>query len=175
MDLGNVPVYSDPAHPEQNGSHERMYEELEAETTKSAAYSLVQQQRKSGSFRHFYNVQRPHQALVQRRPREFYRRSTRSLPRTIRRWKYPQGMCAKYVCRNGAIRWGAGKWVVVSTTLIEKYIGLEDIVKGKLRVYCRDTLLGCLDERCLRMQDELGRLRRVAPNCYDVLGKVSTI
>jgi transposase InsO family protein len=53
MDLGIVPVYSDPAHPEQNGSHERMHEELKAEATKSAAYSLVQQQRRLDSFRHF--------------------------------------------------------------------------------------------------------------------------
>jgi hypothetical protein len=44
-------------------------------------------------------------------------------------------MCTKYVCRNGAIRWGSSKWVVVSTTLIETYVGLEEIVKGKWRVY----------------------------------------
>jgi hypothetical protein len=30
------------------------------------------------------------------------------------------------VCRNGAIRWGSGKWVVVSSTLIERYVGLDD-------------------------------------------------
>jgi transposase InsO family protein len=165
MDLGIQPVYSDPAHPEQNGSHERMHAELKAEATKPAAYSLVQQQHKFEAFRHFYNVQRPHQALGQRRPKEFYRRSPRRLPRTLKTWKYPEGMCTKYVCRNGAIRWGASKWVVVSTTLIEKYVGLEEIVKGKWRVYYRDTLLGYLDERELRIQDELGRLLRAAPNC----------
>jgi transposase InsO family protein len=165
MDLGIQPVYSDPAHPEQNGSHERMHEELKAEATKPAAYSLAQQQHKFEAFRHFYNVQRPHQALGQRRPKEFYRRSSRGLPRTTRPWKYPQGMCTKYVCRNGAIRWGSSKWVMVSTTLIEKYIGLEEIVKGKWRVYYRDTLLGYLDERELRIQDELGRLLRAAKNC----------
>jgi transposase InsO family protein len=165
MDLGIQPVYSDPAHPEQNGSHERMHEELKAEATKPAASSLAQQQHKFEAFRHFYNVQRPHQALGQRRPKEFYRRSSRGLPRTTRPWKYPQGMCTKYVCRNGAIRWGSSKWVMVSTTLIEKYIGLEEIVKGKWRVYYRDTLLGYLDERELRIQDELGRLLRAAKNC----------
>ncbi len=37
MDLGIQPVYSDPAHPEQNGSHERMHEELKAEATKPPA------------------------------------------------------------------------------------------------------------------------------------------
>ena len=98
--------------------------------------------------------------MGQRRPKEFYRASARRLPRTTRPWKYPQGICTKYVCRNGAIRWGASKWVVVSTTLIEKYVGLEEIVKGKWRVYYRDTLLGYLDEKELRIQDQLGRLRR---------------
>lgn len=162
MDLGIQPVYSDPAHPEQNGSHERMHEELKAEATKPPAYSLGQQQHKFEAFRHFYNVQRPHQALGQRRPKEFYRSSPRRFPRVTRPWKYPSGICTKYVCRNGAIRWGASKWVVVSTTLIEKYIGLEEIVKGKWRVYYRDTLLGYLDERELRIQDQLGRLLRTA-------------
>jgi transposase InsO family protein len=160
MDLGIQPVYSDPGHPEHNGSHERMHEELKAEATKPPAYSLGPQQHKFDAFRHFYNVQRPHQALGQRRPKEFYRRSAQSLPRTTRPWKYPQGICTKYVCRNGAIRWGASKWVVVSTTLIEKYVGLEEIVKGKWRVYYRDTLLGYLDEKELRIQDQLGRLLR---------------
>ncbi len=162
MDLGIQPVYSDPAHPEQNGSHERMHEELKAEATKPPAYSLGQQQHKFDAFRYFYNQQRPHQALGQRRPKEFYHRSSRSLPRTMRPWKYPQGISTKYVCRNGAIRWGASKWVVVSTTLIEKYVGLEEIVKGKWRVYYRDTLLGYLDERELRIQDQHGRLMRAA-------------
>jgi len=160
MELGIVPVYSDPAHPEQNGSHERMHEELKAEATRPPAYSLGPQQRKFNAFRYEYSEQRPHQALGQRKPREFYRRSRRRLPTKIRDWKYPHGMCVKYVCRNGAIRWGAGKWVVVSTTLAERYVGLEEMVTGKWRVYFRDTLLGYLDEETLRIQDDLGRLRR---------------
>ena len=160
MELGIVPVYSDPAHPEQNGSHERMHEELKAEATRPPAYSLGPQQRKFNVFRHEYNEDRPHQALGQRRPREFYRCSRRRLPLRTRTWKYPQGMVVKYVCRNGAIRWGFGKWVMVSTTLITKYIGLEEMAVGKWRVYFRDTLLGYLDEESLRIQDDIGRLRR---------------
>lgn len=162
MDLGIKPVYSDPGHPEHNGSHERMHGELKAEATKPAGFNLGQQQRKFDAFRYFYNNQRPHQALGQRKPKEFYRRSARRCPQTLKAWKYPPGICTKYVCRNGAIRWGASRWVVVSTTLIEKYVGLEEIVKGKWRVYYRDTLLGYLDERELRIQDQLGRLLRAA-------------
>jgi hypothetical protein len=66
----------------------------------------------------------------------------------------------KYVCRNGAIRWGADRWVTVSTTLIEKYVGLEPIADGKWRVYYRNYLLGYLDERELRIMDDQGRFRR---------------
>ena len=164
MDLGIVPVYSDPGHPEQNGSHERMHEELKAEATHPPAYSLGPQQRKFDAFRQEYNQERPHQGLGQRKPREFYRPSPRRLPRKTAEWKYPAGMCVKYVCRNGAIRWGAGKWVMVSTTLIEKYIGLEEMAAGKWRVYYRDTLLGYLDEQTMRIQDDLGRLRRAQKN-----------
>jgi len=160
MELGIVPVYSDPAHPEQNGRHERMHEELKAEATRPPAYSLGPQQRKFNAFRRDYNEERPHQALGQRRPREFYRPSRRRLPVRIRPWKYPQGMVVKYVCRNGAVRWGFGKWVMVSTTLATRYVGLEEMAEGKWRVYFRDTLLGYLDEEALRIQDDLGRLRR---------------
>ena len=162
MELGIVPVYSDPGHPEQNGSHERMHEELKAEATLPPAYSLGGQQRKFNAFRQEYNEERPHQALGQSKPRDFYRPSRRRLPAKIRPWKYPQGMCVKYVCGNGAIRWGAGKWVGVSTTLAGKYVGLEEMTTGKWRVYFRDTLLGYLDDEVLRIQDDLGRLRRAS-------------
>ena len=50
MDLGILPVYSDPGHPEHNGSHERMHEELKAEATKPSAYNLA---RSSGSLTPF--------------------------------------------------------------------------------------------------------------------------
>ena len=107
-----------------------------------------------------YNEQRPHQALGQRKPCEFYQHSRRRPPAQIRPWKYSHGMVVKYVCRNGAVRWGFGKWVFVSITLATRYIGLEEMAVGKWRVYYRDTLLGYLDEQVLRIQDDLGRLRR---------------
>jgi transposase InsO family protein len=160
MDLGIEPVYSDPGHPEHNGSHERMHEELKAEATRPPGYSLGPQQRKLDAFRRDYNEERPHQALGQRKPKEFYNNSPRRLPRKIVKWSYPEGMSVKYVCRNGALRWGGSKWVVVSTTLIEKYVGLQEMAKGKWRVYYRDKLLGYLDERTLRIQDDLGRTLR---------------
>jgi hypothetical protein len=110
--------------------------------------------------------------LDQRKPAQRYRRSARKLPCRLKVCKYPQGMVVRYVCRNGAIGWGFGKWVVVSTTLIEKYIGLEEMAAGKWRVYYRDTLLGYLDEQTLRIQDDLGRIYGARKKSVDdVLGR----
>ena len=71
---------------------------------------------------------------------------------------------------NAAIRWGSGKWVAVSSTLIERYVGLELIAEKKWRVYYRDVLLGYLDEEKLRILDDQGRLHRASVN--DVIREV---
>jgi transposase InsO family protein len=119
MDLGIVPVYSDPGHPEHNASHERMHRELKADATRPPKYSLGWQQQRFDGFRQEYNEERPHQSLGLRKPRQLYYRSARNYCQEALTWDYPPGLSVKYVCRNGAIRWGAGNWVMVSTTLIE--------------------------------------------------------
>jgi len=165
IDLGIVPVYSDPGHPEHNGSHERMHKELKAEATQPPGYSLGRQQQKFDEFRQEYNEIRPHQALGQQRPQQLYYRSAKQYRTESRLWDYPQGMDVRYVCRNGAIRWGVGKWVMVSTTLIEKYIALEQFAEDQWRVYYRNMLLGYLDGRSLRIRDDQGRTRRTDKKC----------
>ena len=135
MDLGIIPEYSDPGHPEQNPEHERMHKDLKAEATRPPAWNLGRQQHKFETFRHEHNDVRPHQALRGHTPQELYYRSARLYDETIQPYEYPQGFEIKYVCRNGAIRWGAHRWVTVSSTLMEKYIGLEMIAEGKWRVY----------------------------------------
>jgi transposase InsO family protein len=160
IELGIIPVYSDPAHPEQNGSHERMHKDLKAEATRAPAASLGWQQHKFTAFQREHNEVKPHQSLGQDTPQEQYYRSAKKYEGKIEPWQYPEGTVVKYVCRNGAIRWGRGKWITVSSTLIEKYIGLEQIAEGKWRVYYRNVLLGYLDEKEMRILDDQGRFRR---------------
>jgi hypothetical protein len=64
------------------------------------------------------------------------------------------------VCRNGAIRWGSGNWVMASTTLIERHVGLELIAEKKWWSIIANVLLGYLDEEKLRILDDQGRLHR---------------
>ncbi len=63
IELGIEPVYSDPAHPEQNGRHERMHRDLKGEATRPPGYNLRTQQKKLNAFVHEYNNIRPHKAL----------------------------------------------------------------------------------------------------------------
>jgi hypothetical protein len=165
MDLGIIPVYSDPGHPEQNAEHERMHKDLKEEATRPPARNLCMQQKKFEAFRHEHNEVRPHQSLNGRRPQDMYYRSARGYDGTIKPYEYPAGYEVRYVCRNGAIRWGANGWVTVSTTLNEKYVGLERIAEGIWRLYYRQYLLGYLDEKQKRVLDDQGRFRRAEKKC----------
>lgn len=160
LDLDIEPVYSDPAHPEQNGRHERMHRELKAEATRPAAHSLAAQQRKLNTFRTDYNEQRPHKALGNVPPARVHTPSLRPYPTKIEPWDYPSSMAVRYVSRNGAIRWNRTSWVMVSTTMAGRNVGLEEIGNGIWRVFYRSKLLGYLDATTLRIQDSLGRTKR---------------
>jgi len=157
IELGIEPVYSDPGHPEQNGRHERMHRELKGEATRPPGYNLQGQQRKLNAFVRFYNEVRPHDALGKIPPAKVHIKSHRAFPNQIRGWDYPKEFTERRVSRNGAIRWGHDEWIGVSTALSEKWVGLEPVEEGIWRVYFRQKMLGYLDEKVMRIQDNLGR------------------
>jgi putative transposase len=66
-----------PAHPEQNGRHERMHLTLKKEATKPASKNLIQQQGRFDRFMDQYNQERPHQAIDMKYPAELYVSSSR--------------------------------------------------------------------------------------------------
>jgi putative transposase len=66
-----------PAHPEQNGRHERMHLTLKKEATKPAAKNFLQQQGKFDRFIEVFNQERPHQAIGMQYPAELYVSSSR--------------------------------------------------------------------------------------------------
>jgi len=160
LELRIEPVYSDPGHPEQNGRHERMHRELKAEATKPPAYGFAVQQRKLDAFREEYNEVRPHHALGNLPPVCIHVTSTRPYRDCVLPWDYPYDFKVFKVCRNGAIRWGSHNWIMVSTTLIGKLIGLEELGNNIYRVFFRQKLLGYLDASSLRIQDDQGRVIR---------------
>src|ERR1700730_6690928 len=66
-----------PAHPEQNGRHERMHLTLKKEATKPAAKNLLQQQEKFDRFIEYYNDERAQQGLKGQCPGKVYHASPR--------------------------------------------------------------------------------------------------
>jgi putative transposase len=66
-----------PAHPEQNGRHERMHLTLKKEATKPASKNFIQQQGRFERFIDQYNQERPHQGIGMKYPAELYVSSSR--------------------------------------------------------------------------------------------------
>lgn len=148
--LGIRPELTQPSHPEQNGSHERMHRTLKAETTRPPSANRSQQQKKFESFRHEYNDERPHEHLGQRSPSELYRPSPRPYPGTLPEPQYPGHFEVRKVSRNGGIRWKKG-WVNISHSLLEQNVGLEEVRDGVWSLYFGPLLLGRFHEDKLQL------------------------
>jgi putative transposase len=93
-----------PAHPEQNGAHERMHKTLKGEACRPPRATLVTQQRAFHTFRRLYNDQRPHEALQDRPPAALYRPSPRAYSGTLPPVEYPGHFLVKRVTNAGTIR-----------------------------------------------------------------------
>ena len=112
IELGIMPVFSDPAHPEQNGRHERMHRDLKAACAKPAAYDLKAQQRSLNHFVKEYNHIRPHEALGMETPATIHSFSSRPFPERIPGFDYESKLKVLKVTQNGAIRWKSYYWYI---------------------------------------------------------------
>jgi len=147
IDLGIMPVFSDPGRPDQNGRHERMHRDLKAACARPSAYDLKAQQRSLNRFLKEYNHERPHEALDMKTPGEVHNYSTRPFPEKIRDFDYDSDMKVQIVTQNGALRWGSKFWVYLTVSLKGKYVGLRHKGNGIWEVYYRNVFLGFVDEK----------------------------
>lgn len=144
--LGIYPELIQPAHPEQNGRHERFHRTLKAATAVPPARDRRGQQRRFNRWRHEYNEQRPHEALGQRTPHACYTPSARPLPRKLPEIEYPAHFELRYVSRNGGIRWN-NHWVNISHVLDQEYVGFEPVADAEWDVWFGPVWLGRFNER----------------------------
>ena len=158
IEVGIAPVFSDPAHPEQNGRHERMHRDLKAACAKPSAFNLKAQQRRLNHFVKEYNNIRPHEALDMKTPADVHDFSARPFPEKIPNFDYDSKYKVLKVTKNGSIRWKSYYWVYVSAALMDKYVAIEDIGNGIWKVFYRNVLLGFFDERHLRNKQQSTRL-----------------
>ena len=158
IDLGILPVFSDPAHPEQNGRHERMHRDLKASCASPSSFDLKAQQRKLNHFVSEYNQVRPHEALAMETPASVHKFSTRPFPEKIPEYEYDSDMQVMKVTQNGSIRWRTYYWIYLTASLKGKYVGVLEMGNGIWRVFYRNVFLGFFDEKNIRKKQVSIRL-----------------
>jgi putative transposase len=146
LKLGIRLEHTAPAHPEQNGRHEQMHRILKAETARPPATDGSSQQDRFDDFRREYNEQRPHEALGQRTPSEFYQPASRPYPKHLPKPEYPGHYEVRYVHQGGEIKWKGGH-LFLSEALRGEHVGLEEYDDGLWAVYFGSLRLARLNER----------------------------
>jgi transposase InsO family protein len=144
--LGIEPRFIAPASPQQNGRHERMHRTLKDQTSRPPAAHAAEQQVRFDAFRWHYNEERPHEALGQRMPAEFYARSPRSMPEQLEDPWYDADHEVRRVRRTGEIMW-KGNLLFVSEALAGELIGIAELQTGDYVVRFCELDIGLIDRR----------------------------
>jgi putative transposase len=144
-----------PSHPEQNGSHEQFHHVLKAETARPPAATAGSQQQRFTRFRTEYNCERPHEALGDQVPAQYYQPSARRLPAHLPPLDYPGHWEARTVSCDGAMSW-RGAIVFVGEALAGERVGLEEVDDGVWTIHFATVPLGRFDERQRRVYPIVG-------------------
>ena len=142
-----------PAHPEQNGRHERMHLTLKQHACVPVARDLKAQQRVLEQFRVYYNTDRPHEALGQVTPASLYYRSSRPYPARLAELRYPPGFELRQVLSNGMIKWH-GRAIYISQTLSGEPIGMDPGAEDGVPAYFANLKLGVIDSARRKLRYE---------------------
>lgn len=136
--------FTRPAHPQDNGSHERMHRDLKAETTLPPSPTLRAQQRRFDRWREEYNQERPHEALEMCRPAELYHPSDRRLNENDTALvSYPANYTTKKLSGTGMLL-HEGRSYFVGEALADCLVGLHVNKDGKTELHFANSHLGYL-------------------------------
>lgn len=132
-----------PASPQENGSHERMHRDLKAEATRPPSPNFIAQQRRFDRWQHEYNFERPHEALDQRTPSEFYQPSPRRLGENDKPFVYSPDHIIKEVSTSGHVA-HEGRNYFVGDAFVGRRVALNASGEAGTEVYFANVLLGHL-------------------------------
>jgi transposase InsO family protein len=145
LKLGIEVRFIHPAAPHENGRHERMHRTLQEQTAQPPAQNARRQQARFDAFRRHFNEERPHEALGQRVPAEFYTPSLRAMPEWIEPC-YDAHHEVRRVNRNGEIKWH-GERIFISEALVNELVGMSELETGDQLVRFCSLEIGLLRRR----------------------------
>ena len=128
-----------PAHPQDNGAHERMHKDI-AREVEGTPYP--DRQAALDVWRKQFNEERPHESLGMKMPSELYTPSPRKWEGSPHQIDY-QGLISRMVQASGHIRF-EGQPFFLSSALHRWNVGLKPLGDGSLEVYFAKLLLGHL-------------------------------
>jgi transposase InsO family protein len=151
--LGIEPERIEPGQPQQNGRHERMHLTLKQETACPPRGARRAQQRAFQQFQEEYNFERPHEALANATPAQYYTASPRSYPRRLK-VEYPDHYVIRRVRSNGEIKWG-GELHFLGEALYGEPVGLEQVSDRYWRIYFGPLQLATMDDHTNQLLREV--------------------
>jgi putative transposase len=149
--LGIAPERIRPAHPQENGRHERMHRTLKAETTRPARDNLLQQQERFDQFIEEFNTQRPHEALDMKRPADLYVAATKKHPAFLPDPEYSTHDDTLRVNARGLIYLPRRRRVHLTTALAGQLVGIREDGDDRWLVSFMHIDLGHIEPQCNRL------------------------
>jgi transposase InsO family protein len=141
--LGIRVSFSRPAHPQDNGSHERMHADMANEMEADPAGTPKAQQHIADLWRRQFNDVRPHEAIGMKTPADLYRPSPRRY-HGVRLPSYPRNQAVRRVTRLGCVHY-EGKTVFVSESIGGFEVGVRKNRHGRLAVQFYGLNLGLFE------------------------------
>jgi transposase InsO family protein len=165
--LGIRPERIKPGRPDQNGRHERMHRTLKHEAVGPTRLEFAPQQTRFDHWRKEYNEVRPHEALEQKPPAQYYEPSPRPYPAELPEPEYPPQFETRRVNHAGYLLWDRHKYYV-SWSLQEQLVGLEELNDGNWVLHFCARSLAVLDAtakvlRPIPAEEVLNKERRGVP------------
>jgi transposase InsO family protein len=146
IQLGIVPERIEKGCPQENGRHERMHRTLKSDALDPVARNIKEQQKQFDVFQHDYNNFRPHEALNDQTPCDYYKKSDRPYIERPHPPEYAYDYLVRHVRQSGDIKL-MGRMFFLTESLAGQPVGLKEVADGIWQLQYSFYVLGSVDLR----------------------------
>ena len=144
--LGIIPERIGKGCPQENGRHERMHRTLKSDALDEVAKNSKEQQKRFDIFRQDFNFYRPHEALNDQTPNDYYKKSHRLYVERPHPPEYGYDYIIRQVRQSGDIKF-QGRMFYLTESLAGLPVGLKEIADGLWQIQFSFYILGSVDLR----------------------------